>query len=279
MSASSIGTLPSPPPLKASKDAPVQSSLEKIALATLKELSATFAMGLTVACFIPLPSGVAMIASAAAIQIALNTLFHSLGTYAAQKATQEGVNKHFYENTVSFCEWTTGSSFALFTGFNVQTLIHETGHSLAALALYKNSVPQIEIYPFAGGTTQFYKSSLSALGKKIGPAATTCAVIASGPAFTLMISAVILSVGLLIRETHTHLSKYLISWGALDFLYHAKYAYSAIHTDAWNLTHDFVHLSIFGLHPIVAATTILAIPILITLGMNWKQTKAFPIQA
>ena len=167
MSASSIGTLPSPPPLKASKDAPVQSSLEKIALATLKELSATFAMGLTVACFIPLPSGVAMIASAAAIQIALNTLFHSLGTYAAQKATQEGVNKHFYENTVSFCEWTTGSSFALFTGFNVQTLIHETGHSLAALALYKTLSHKLRSTLLRGAPPNFTNHRSARLGKKL----------------------------------------------------------------------------------------------------------------
>ena len=94
-------------------------------------------------------------------------------------------------------------------------------------------------------------------------------MIVSGPAFTLLVSSVLLAVGLAIRHTRPAFAKYLIVWSGIDFLYHAQYALAALYTEPWNLTHDFVHLTVFGLNPIVASIAILAIPIVICGGMYW----------
>jgi hypothetical protein len=260
-------------PLAIAEPRPVCNIVQQIALKCLKEFSVALASGLVITAFIASPSGLALMLTATLVQFTVSVFFHSLGAYASYKAMEEGPHKSHYERTVSACEWITGANFALFTGYNAQTLVHETGHALASLLIYKRPRPIIEIYPFIGGITQFYKTSLSDLGKKIGPAASTCLVVASGPGFTLLISSVLLAVGIAIKEKYPQLSKYLICWSILDFLNHAFYAYTALHADQWNLSHDFVHLSIFGLDPVTATVGLVAIPIVIALGTLWWKSR------
>ncbi len=257
----------------AAEPRPVCDIVQKIALKCLKEFAAATAAGLLISCFVGLPSGMTLLITATLVQFAVSIFFHSLGAYASYKASEGGINQIHYERAVSACEMITGSNFALFTGYNAQTLVHETGHALAALLIYKRPRPLIEIYPFIGGITQFYKTSLSDFGKKIGPAASTCLVVASGPGLTLLISSVLLAVGVALREKYPQLSKYLIAWSILDFVNHAFYAYTALHAEPWNLSHDFVHLSIFGLHPVTATVGLIAIPIVIALGTLWWQSR------
>lgn len=248
--------------------------IKNIALICLKEFALSLTLGVALACFIPTPAGIAILVSATFIQMTVSVFFHSLGAYAAYNISRHGPNLAQFEKIQNGCEWITGTNFAMLTGFNTQMLIHETGHTLASLFSYRNPRPQIQIHPFMGGTTQFYKTSLTAFGKKIGPVATTCFVIASGPAFTLLISSVILAIGVAIKERYPQFGKYLICWGMIDFINHANYAFSALRADpAKSFSHDFVHLSIFGLHPIVATIGIIAIPIVITLGVNWWQAQ------
>ncbi len=252
--------------------------IKKIAIICLKEFAVSLTLGLAVVAFVHTLEGIALMISAALIQCAVSLFFHSLGAFACYKAAQKGPNQVFFGRVLSICEWMTGANFALFTGFNTQTLIHETGHMLAAFATYAKPRPQIEIYPFVGGLTQFCKTSRSSFGKKIGPVATTCLIVASGPGFALLISSILLAVGIAIKGKHPHLGKYLITWSILDFFTEADYAYSALRTDPSNLFHDYAHLSIFGLHPAVATIGIIAIPIVITLGTNWWQGRAKPLK-
>jgi hypothetical protein len=250
--------------------------VKKIAVSCLKEFALTLTLSVTVACFVPTPVGIAYIITATFVQLAVSIFFHSLGAYAQYSIGQKGPNVAQFEKILNVCQWVTGANFALLTGFNTQMLIHETGHSLAALFSYKRPQPKIELYPFMGGITQFYKTSLSGFGKKIGPVATTCFVIASGPAFTLLISSALLAIGLAMKEKYPQFGKYLIAWGLLDFLNHANYAYSALRTDQSSFSHDFAHLAIFGLHPVVATISIVAIPIVIYLGVQWLQPNPRP---
>ena len=129
----------------------------------------------------------------------------------------------------------------------------------------------IEIHPFALGQTQFCKTALSPFGQKLGAATSTCFIIASGPALTLFISSILLAIGVAILESHPQFGKYLIAWAGVDFINHAVYAYSALGTESWRLNHDFVHLGIFGLHPMVATVGIVTIPIIITLCSYWTK--------
>ncbi|HSX10246.1 MAG TPA: hypothetical protein VLF94_00810 [Chlamydiales bacterium] len=244
--------------------------IQKVALSCFRELVVAMTIGSAIAIFIPMPMGVAVLISSMAIQCATSFIFHSLGAFAARQVAN---GKPQFEKLVSVCEWWTGENFALLTGVNAQMLVHETGHSLAAYALYKTPRPRVEIMPFEGGYTTYYKTPVGFLGKKIGPVATTMLVVASGPAFTLLVSSLILAVGLVNMEKHPRLAKYLISWGVLDFVNHAHYAYSTLSSDPSNLAHDFVHLSIFGLNPTVAAISLLAIPIVITAGIHWWKRK------
>jgi len=248
--------------------------VKNVTLVCLKECAVSVALGVTIACFVPTPAGIAFLVSATAVQMTVSVFFHSLGAFAAYNISRKGSNVDQLEKLQNACEWITGSNFALLTGFNTQMLVHETGHTLATLLSYKSPRPMIEIFPFMGGITKYYKTSLTAFGRKIGPVATTCFVIASGPAFTLLISAAILAIGVAMKDRYPQFSKYLIAWGVLDFANHANYAYSALRANPSNFSHDFVHLSIFGLHPIVATVGIIAIPILVTLGVNWWQASS-----
>jgi hypothetical protein len=210
-----------------------------------------------------------LMVSAAAVQLIVSAFFQSVGAFLSYKKSQPGPNQMHFERGASFCEWMTGINFSILTGYNAQNLIHESGHAFASLLIYKRPQPLIEIYPFVGGLTQFYKTGLSSFGKRIGPAASTFLVVASGPGLTLFISSALLVIGIGLKEKYPELSKYLISWSVLDFFCHAQYAYSALRAEPWNLAHDFVHLSVFGLNPIAATIGIAAIPILISIGSNW----------
>lgn len=252
---------------------PVCDVITSVAIKILKESAVTLALGCVVALFITTPMGLALMISAGMVQFAVSAFFHSLGAFAAYQALDNDSFQTHYERISTLCEWITGSNFAIFTGINAQTVIHESGHAIASLMIYKNPRPIIEIHPFVGGITQFYKTGLTKFGQQLGAAASTCFVVASGPALTLLISSAILAIGISIMENYPEFGKYLISWASIDFLNHASYAYSALSAEQWNLSHDFVHLSIFGLNPVVATIGILAIPILITLGMSWKRNE------
>lgn len=224
-----------------------------------KELACSIAIGAAVAVFAPAPMGAAVLINAVKIQFAVSLVFHTLSA--------------LFQKTAPVCDWCAGVNFAYFTGFNARLLLHETGHFLAALLLYKNSRPCIQIIPFVGGITIRHKVPLSLFGRKIGTAATGILWAASGSACTLLISAGLLTAAIAIRDKYPQLSKYLTCWGALDFLNHTRYAFSALRADPTNRLHDYVQLSNLGLHPAVAAVAILAIPIVIVVGMHWKETQ------
>ncbi len=241
--------------------------VKAIAIKVFKELALALLLGSLVAFFVATPSGLAFLISASMIQCLISIFFHSLGVFASYKA-KNNPTQTYYPRIASLCEWVTGFNFASFTGLNTQILIHESGHAFASMLLYKKPSPSIQIHPFSRGMTQFYKTGLSPFGQKLGSSRATCFVIAAGPAFTLFISSILLAIGIALLKKYPAFGKYLIAWSVIDFINHAVYAHSALGTDPWNLSHDFVHLSIFGLNPMLASVSMIAIPILITLGMS-----------
>ncbi|MBU6383526.1 MAG: hypothetical protein KGQ49_03955 [Verrucomicrobia bacterium] len=244
---------------------PICEIVKEIVLKILKESAITLGLGTIVCLFVPTPMGLSMMVGATIVQLLVSTLFHALGAFASY---------HNYETVATACSWITGVNFGYLTGRNSQTILHEAGHALASLLVYKNPRPVIEVFPFRGGHTSYYKTGLTSFGHKLGAAAANCLTIASGPALTLLVSSALLAVGIAILEEYPEFGKYLIAWASIDFLHHAEYAYSALRVEKWNLSNDFAHLSIFGLHPVDASIVILAIPIVITLGMYlWKNKK------
>lgn len=224
-------------------------SIVRIAQKCLQELAVSFVIAAAVALFVPSPMGTALLLSALKVQLAVNLMLLSIGELSQKCAP--------------VCEWGRAISFAIFTGLNAQFLIHETGHFLAALFLYKNSGPSITIIPFAGGVTFRLKAPLSLLGKTLGPAAVGILWTAGGPICALLVSAALLEASQAMRDQYPQLRKYLLCWSAIDFLNHARYALSALKPNPSNHLHDFVKLSKMGLHPAAAVIAILAIPMIV----------------
>jgi hypothetical protein len=243
----------------------------KVAKKCFKELAVSATITAFVAIFIPVPMGAAILIAALALQFIVSFSFHSLGAWAAHRLAKGGPQS--LHHLVTACEWWTGENFAFFTSQNVHMLIHEMGHAAATLCVYKSPRPRVEIMPFEGGRTSYYKLPVNWIGKKIGPVATTIFIASSGPALTLLVSSILLVVGLAIRAKHSQASKHLICWSAYDFLNHARYAYSTLGTDPSNIAHDFARLSIVGINPIVATISILAIPLLITTAVLYYQSR------
>src|SRR3990167_9422063 len=112
---------------------PICDVVTTVALQVLKELAVSLALGAIVACFVATPSGLIFMMSASIIQLVTSVFFHSLGAYAAYKALDKNENHSLYEKTAAFCQWAIGGNFSIFTGFNSQIVIHESGHALASL--------------------------------------------------------------------------------------------------------------------------------------------------
>jgi hypothetical protein len=242
--------------------------IKKVALAVFKDLALFLFLGFGVSLFVPVAIGSGYLVISLLVQTAVSLFFHSLGAFAAYRAAEKGKHESRYATLATTCEYMTGTNFALLTGLNTQFLVHETGHALAALSVYKNPKIRVEVYPFSGGLTTYFKR-LNDFGKKLGAPTALALVIASGPGFTLLISSVILAVGLMVKGKNPLLGKYMICYSAVDFLNTASYALSTLKTDPFNWAHDFAHLSFFGLDPVVATIVILAVPLLISAGAHW----------
>ncbi|MES2273949.1 MAG: hypothetical protein V4487_07135 [Chlamydiota bacterium] len=250
--------------------------VKKIALACFAELALSLVLTAVVAAFVATPTGITVLLGAVIVQFAVGAFFRSLGAFAEFKAGQPGSNRAKWEFLNEASSWICGGNFAFFSGSNAQTIIHEKGHELAAKLLYKNSNPIIQINPFEGGYTEYSVQTLTPFGKKLGESRSTFLTVASGPALTLAVSSLCFSIGMIIKETKPSLSKYLLSLGALDFFSHALYALSAIGLSKKKLANDFVHLSLFGIHPIAAAIIITATPILLGLGITHLKNQTPP---
>lgn len=239
--------------------------IKTVALRSLTEFVITLAIGIAVASFIASPPTAILFLSLLATQFIVNTLFRIVGAYSLHKCHQNKTNREIYSPLVLASDVVPVATFTLISGTNLQTLIHESGHALAAKALFQTD-PKIDIVPFKGGMTQFSPSKLTALGKKIGKIGAAIIVTALGAGFSLFISSILLTLGLALRKKHETLSNYLIAYGTLDFVSHIVYAISAYSTSPQNLSHDFVHLAKYGHPPIAAALGLATVPLLIAIN-------------
>lgn len=151
---------------------------------------------------------------------------------------------------------------------NTRDLVtHEAGHALATYAVYKNPMPSITIQatqPFsAGGVTRFYPGQLTGFGEKIGRTNASSLVAAAGPAMSLTFSCVNLVVAHKIKDSHPRLSLYFLAAAITSIAQHVLYALSALWMTGGDLGHDFIRLWAGGVHPIISAITLIAIPLLV----------------
>jgi hypothetical protein len=246
--------------------------IKRIALQTLAELALSLAVGMIVCAFVVTPMGISWVIGAAWIQCVVTLSARILGCLAFEKYLENGPQAKKYLKAAIFCSHIAPISFAIGTALNAQTLIHESGHALAAKILYQGANPEITLFPFKGGVTHFFPEKLSALGAKLGKNKSIAWVTAAGPLASLAVSSAALATSLLIKDNHPKISNYLATSAIYDFIIHATYACSALFTSPTELSHDFVRLSHFGIHPLAATVAIIALPILITLGVKATQS-------
>lgn len=175
------------------------------------------------------------------------------------------------------------TSFGIITANTSDILIHEAGHAIAAKAVFANSQPTIVVNPYEGGATSYYISGLTELGKKIGFRNSDLAVTAAGAGLGLTVSAILLTGSYALAGSHPELSKYLFVSSLFNIANHAVYALSALWTPLTDSGHDFVHLSLHGISPILSFAGIIAIPIVIKLafigGYYIKAMASMPVNA
>ncbi len=231
------------PPLEISPD--LSTKIQKIALPILLELTASLAIGAICSTFVATPAGATLLATGIVIQLIVN------------------ITLRFFIDDQD--NWITPSVFALGTAFNAQTLIHEAGHALAIQSLLHNSKPTITLLPFQSGLTKFRVISPTDLGKQLGTHHIMPLVAAAGPALSLAVSSATLTAGLSLQEQAPELGRTLIVASLVDFLFHFVYALTALIAAPTDFAHDFITLSLAGIHPLASAITIAAIPAFIYL--------------
>jgi len=232
--------------------------IQDVARRCLLELGVSLVIGTVAASFVATPVHGAFIFAAIAVQTVCNAalrLAEGLATKLPPCKETEWIRV-----ASPYCCMTM---FAYLTAYNAQILLHEAGHAMAAVAMFQNANPQISFTPCVGGLTQFSTANLTALGKQLGRNKVMLVVTLMGPSCTLLISTIAMVVGYIIEHKFPELGCYLTGIGRGDFVAHSAYALTALSITPAAQAHDFVRLKAHGIHPLVSAIAIMAIPILI----------------
>lgn len=204
--------------------------------------------------------------------VAVSVLFKSIAAYLKYRNQQisdeipSNIEKKKALNSVGeTLGWLVPFNFALLYNATAGVLIHEGGHALAASLLYKNAQARVVINFLFEGSTTFINRGLSVIGSSLGISGAKILVAAAGPlAVIATVSAVIL-VAMAIQKSHPKLSKYLYFSSLFSLVYNVRYALSALTASVTALDHDFVQLSNHGIHPLVAAGVMVAIPAIVAI--------------
>jgi hypothetical protein len=239
--------------------------IKKIAIQALSELAWAIALSALCIPFVASASAAFIVFGVAVGSIAVNTIVHI--------AIKILFNKFRSENF--FVKSLRCSHFYHFSVLNPMVVVHESGHYTAARLLFGGE-PTIRLIPFVGGWTSYSTKSLTKLGQKVGYRNSIFLISLAGPALGTLASCIALIAGLILRHSHPEISPYLIAIGLCECFSHAEYAFSALSSAPDNLGHDFVRLKTFGIHPLAAAATILALPVIIILGFLLFEKKSIP---
>ncbi|WP_420421551.1 hypothetical protein [Simkania sp.] len=139
-----------------------------------------------------------------------------------------------------------------------QVLIHESGHYLAIELLFEKAHPSIEVFPLIGGITHWKSSRyLTDWGKSLGSENAKAVVAAAGTVATQLLNIPALVVG---HYWGGQMGSYLQASAFISALGDATYALSALSSNP-SSSSDFGRLKKYGIHPLIAATTAMLIPL------------------
>jgi hypothetical protein len=244
--------------------------IRDVAKSCLTEFAVSLTFTSVTTLFVTTATGVTTLVVLALGVTVLNALVKSIAAYLQYRCfqlqrvhTPEAVDQR--EKLQDLTEYFNTLAPMNFTFLDTTTrnvLVHEGGHALAANLVYKGANPRVEVFPLEGGVTSYYPRLLSNFGKYLDWKNADLFVSAAGTGSAVLFAAGSLVVASHIRETHPQLHRYLVALSIVSVLQHAMYAISALWAPSKSLGHDFVALWRHGIHPIVSAITIMAVPML-----------------
>jgi hypothetical protein len=242
--------------------------IKDIASNSLKELIVSFMLA-GVTCFFVASSAIPTLLIATVGMIALNILFRVVIQMVVDEIQQTNQNRSDRDYQIltfcySYLQYVCPLNFSILDLATRHVLIHEFGHALAAALLYQNARPSIEVFPFVGGITRFWITSLTNLGKFFGNKYSRLIVSAAGPATGIFVATIELGLAHYLKREHPRLHRYLLCSAILCIAQHVIYALSTLWERNPMSGHDFANLwKIGGLHPLISAICLVALPLIV----------------
>ena len=248
--------------------------IKNIAFESIQEFAVGIAISSAICLFTATSFATGTIILSTATIVGLNTIIRCC---AGNLSYQSKLLKHSFSRkdikkskeleTSSFYTKSICALNYAFIDTNRDTFIHELGHATAAKLLFKTAAPSITIEPFAGGFTKFgiENEELTKIGSFLGQDRSLSIVFGAGAMASLIFSTGCIIAAHKLRDKHPQLSLYLLAISIQSIVSHAIYALSAFYYNVWGLMygHDFCFLwAISKINPLIAAITILAIPII-----------------
>lgn len=240
----------------------------EVAKSCFSELALSLAFTGVTTLFVTTSAGIASLIILTIAITTLNTAFKSVSAYLQYRCFQLQRDPRpeaaaYRQETQELANYFSLLAPFSFTALDTTTrnvLVHEGGHALAANLVYKGANPRIEVFPMEGGVTSYFPRLLSNFGKHLGWKNADLLVSAAGSGAAVLSAAGGLVLATHIRETHPQLHSYLVALSIASIVQHVLYALSALWAPSKSLGHDFVALWRHGIHPIVSAISLVALP-------------------
>lgn len=243
---------------------PVKQAVIFVAKRALIDLAISLTFLAATAYFVT-PGGVMTLLTVAITTVAINSLLRGTVEYAryhVYKSEFEGSEPSFcLESLVDCSQYLPGFAMGVYYTMTTDIVIHEGGHALAAIALYENPHPKIEITPLSGGETSTRSSRLNQWGAYFGAKRSDMIVTAAGAGLSTLSVVCNIGIGFKLWRSNPEASSYFFWMAALTVVQNTGYALSAF-CFSKDTGHDFISLWAKGVNPFVSASITLGVPVL-----------------
>lgn len=233
----------------------------QVAVSNLKELVVSLALAGATIPFVA--TGIGQIAL-------LATAITTAGFNALVRTCELDIdsNSNLPKTAKTGMRYARAATFSILDGTTRDVLTHEMGHALAAKALFIGANPKVTIFPLTGGVTHWAPwKGLTSLGQYFGASQSRLIVSAAGAGFALLFSLGFLIAAHGTTTSNPETSTYLFTSAIMSIAGHFTYAISAL-AGSGSSGHDFIALAKGGIHPLVAAAFIVAVPLALQLGLS-----------
>ncbi len=209
-------------------------------------------------------SSIQVVASMAALALTSTLVMAAVESIIVftSKRTQNRREKEIFGHTVS------GSFFASLVDTHTRDLLlHESAHGLAAHLLFKESHPRL-LLDLGHGSCSYYASprQLTSFGRLLGYERSIALISGAGPITSILGACALIAVAHALPKEHIRLKCHLNAMAIQSVVRNVFYAISAIWSHG-RKGHDFCALwTLVGIHPIVSALFLLALPITVKLA-------------